>query len=251
MSGILRFVIVFATLATGAVASASEPLTVLVDPGHGGSNVGAQSTSAARITYEKNLTLQIARLVEKRLGVQGVRVILTRGRDRYLTLRQRARLAADVKADLFVSIHANASPQHNQRGIETYLLARESAEVDARRVAARKGEPTAALVAELVRLEAQRASARLAKAVQKRLIESRPAQNRGVRQGAYDVLAELSIPAILVEVGFIDHPIEGAELATAATQNQIAAAIAQGVLDYAGTDRRFAQASAPPPGLAE
>lgn len=235
-------------LATGASrAQATPPITVVVDAGHGGSNAGAKGRGAA--VYEKNLTLAITRLVEKRLGFAGVNVVLTRGRDRYLTLRQRSRVAEEVKADLFVSIHANASPQHNQRGIETYFLAREAADVEARRAAARVAVPSLALVTELGRLETQRASARLAKAVQKRLAESRPTQNRGVRQGSYDVLGELSVPAILVEIGFVDHALEGPELLQPEIQRAIANAIAQGVLDYTGTDRRFAQRNQSPPSM--
>jgi N-acetylmuramoyl-L-alanine amidase len=228
-----------------AEARATAPLTVVIDAGHGGSNAGAKGRGTA--IYEKNLTLAIARLLEKRLLLAGHNVVLTRGRDRYLTLRQRSRIAEEAKADLFVSIHANASPQHNQRGIETYFLAREAADVEARRAAARVTLPALALITEVGRLETQRASARLGKLVQKRLAEARPTQNRGVRQGAYDVLGELSVPAILVEVGFIDHALEGPELQQPEIQRAIAMAIAQGVLDYAGSDRRVAQRTAETP----
>lgn len=244
---ILRFLIAAAsTLALFAsearAAREDGPLTVVIDAGHGGSNTGAKGRGVA--LYEKNLTLAIARLVEKRLGLAGIKVVMSRGRDRYLTLRQRSRIAEDAHADLFVSIHANASPQHNQRGLETYFLSRDAADVEARRVAARAPQPALALVAELQRLETQRGSAKLGKLMQKRLLDVRPTQNRGVRQGAYDVLGELSMPAVLVEIGFIDHALEGPELQQPEIQRAIAGGIAQGVLDYIGSDRRFAQRTA-------
>lgn len=237
---IVRFLLVTSTvgIVAGGRAQAAEPLTVVLDAGHGGSNIGAKGRGTA--VYEKNLTLAVTRLLEKRLSLAGVHVVLTRGRDRYLTLRQRSRIAEEAKANLFVSVHANASPQHNQRGIETYFLSREAADVEARRSAARAPAPALALVAELQRLEAQRSSARLARLVQKRLAEARPTQNRGVRQGPYDVLGELSVPAILVEIGFLDHALEGPELQQSDVQRAIAGAIAQGILDYAGNDRRVA-----------
>src|SRR5262245_42503665 len=115
-----------------AGAAQAEPL-VVIDPGHGGSNTGAPGRSPG--SYEKQVTLAVARVLQNRLEREGVKVVMTRQRDEYLTLRERARRANAARPDCFVSIHTNASPEHARRGAETFVLARETAEVEARRAA--------------------------------------------------------------------------------------------------------------------
>src|SRR5579859_1657231 len=106
----------------GSVGSihGAEPFSVVIDPGHGGSNTGAAARMSGR--YEKQVTLAIARELKARLEREGVRVVLTRDRDEYLTLRERARRANAARPDCFVSLHANASPDHGRRGVETWVL---------------------------------------------------------------------------------------------------------------------------------
>src|SRR3954469_16958856 len=98
--------------------SRGKPVVVL-DAGHGGSNLGAAGATGL---HEKQLTLTLARAVADRLRARGITVELTRDADRTMTLRQRVAFADGVPADLFVSIHANASPTRTQRGYETYVL---------------------------------------------------------------------------------------------------------------------------------
>jgi N-acetylmuramoyl-L-alanine amidase len=206
-------------------------LTVVIDPGHGGSNTGAPGRVPG--SYEKHVTLGIARKLQKRLEAEGVHVVMTRERDTYLTLRERARRANASGPDCFISLHTNASPEHGRRGIETYALTREAAEVAAGRIAGRQSEAVAGLLAEMDALHAHRRSIDLARALQARLVQARgAAHDRGVRQAAHDVLDGVEAPAVLVEVGFIDHPIEGRELTTEDTQQKIADALAEGVLDH-------------------
>src|SRR5207253_8814050 len=119
-----------------AQASPKRPAVVL-DPGHGGSNLGAQGVAGIR---EKQLTLILANLVAQRLRDKGIAVTLTRSGDRTLTLRQRVELANQLPADLFVSVHANASVTRAQRGFETYVLTAKGVDVDAR--ALRSGATT-------------------------------------------------------------------------------------------------------------
>ena len=113
----------------GSVPALASPLVVL-DPGHGGSNAGAKG--AVPSLHEKQLTLAIATQVAAKLRDHGISVELTRTDDRTLTLRQRVEHADHVNADLFVSIHANASPTRTQRGYETYVLTTKGVDVDAR-----------------------------------------------------------------------------------------------------------------------
>jgi len=229
-----RGILLALTLMTSSALAA--PLVVL-DPGHGGSNAGAQGAVAT--LHEKQLTLAIANQVAVKLRDKGIAVQLTRTDDRTLTLRQRTEIADRANADLFVSIHANASPTRTQRGYETYVLTTKGVDVDARALRAepvtpRTGvDPDIALVLDDVeRGAAQWEAADLAARMQRAIKDRRGAEgDRGVRQDSEHVLLGATMPAVLVEVGFIDHPIEGKELAEPNVQAQLAAAIAEAIED--------------------
>jgi len=222
------------TLMTSSALAA--PLVVL-DPGHGGSNAGAQGAVAT--LHEKQLTLAIANQVAAKLRDKGIAVQLTRTDDRTLTLRQRTEIADRANADLFVSIHANASPTRTQRGYETYVLTTKGVDVDARALRAEPVTPRPGVDADIAlvlddveRGAAQWEAADLAARMQRALKDRRGAEgDRGVRQDSEHVLLGATMPAVLVEVGFIDHPIEGKELAEPNVQAQLAAAIAEAIED--------------------
>lgn len=226
-----------ALLATLALVTAAHaaPRVVVLDPGHGGSNRGAKGPTL----HEKQLTLAIANLVADRLRAKAVSVTLTRTDDRTLTLRQRVAIADRLPADLFVSIHANASPTRSQRGYETFVLTPRGVDVDGRALRSGVTTPRAGVDPEIGHIlddvergASQWESADLAARMQRALRECRGAPgDRGVRQDAHHVLLGATMPAVLVEVGFIDHPIEGKELATPAVQAQIADALAEAILE--------------------
>jgi N-acetylmuramoyl-L-alanine amidase len=140
---------------------------------------------------------------------------------------------------VFVSIHANASASHSQRGFETYVLTARGVDVDGR--ALRGDTPTprpgvapeiALVLDDVERGASQWGAADLAARLQRALRDRRGAPaDRGVRQDAHHVLLGATMPAVLVEVGFLDHPIEGKELAEPNTQDQLADAIADAILD--------------------
>jgi N-acetylmuramoyl-L-alanine amidase len=218
-----------------SAAGARAPIRVVLDPGHGGSNAGALGVTMAQ---EKALTMVIARDVQRRLLAEGIDARLTRDADVTMTLRQRMEVANRWPADLFVSVHANASPTRTQRGYETYVLSPGAVDVDARALRSDSGsarvgvDPQTALVLDdLERGAAQWAAADLAADMQARLRAARgDAGDRGVRQDAQHVLLGATMPAVLVEVGFIDHPIEGRELTRPAVQAQLAEAIAGAII---------------------
>lgn len=222
--------------ASGPGAAPRRPPIVVLDPGHGGSNPGAAGATGL---HEKQLSLTLATAVADRLRTRGIAVELTRTTDRTLTLRQRVALADRVRADLFVSIHANASPTRTQRGYETYVLTPRGIDVDGRALRSdtttpRPGvDPDVALVLDDVeRGASQWEAADLAARMQRALRDRRGGDgDRGVRQDAQHVLLGATMPAVLVEVGFIDHPIEGRQLAEPAVQAQLADAIAQAITD--------------------
>ena len=215
--------------------AAPVPKVVVLDPGHGGSNAGTKGHGL----LEKRVTLAISNLVAVRLRAQGVRVELTRTTDRTLTLRQRMVAAVKSPADLFISIHANASPTRTQRGYETFVLTPRGVDVDGR--ALRSDTQTtrgnldpeiAHMLDDVERGSSQWEAADLAARMQRSLGQRRGKDgDRGVRQDSQHVLLGATMPAVLVEVGFLDHPIEGKELATLEVQGQLADAIAEAILE--------------------
>jgi N-acetylmuramoyl-L-alanine amidase len=224
---------VIAILLVGSLATAGH--RVVIDPGHGGSNTGAKGASLV----EKQLTLALATQVAERLRAHGIEVVLTRAGDRTLTLRQRVTVANQLPADVFVSLHANASPDRTQRGYETFVLSARGVDIDARALRGDAATPRPGLDPALARVlddvergAAQWEAADLAVRVQRELRTRRGAVgDRGVRQDAHHVLLGATMPAILVEVGFVDHPIEGRELAVPAVQAQLADAIAEAIVE--------------------
>ncbi|HEY3806280.1 MAG TPA: N-acetylmuramoyl-L-alanine amidase [Kofleriaceae bacterium] len=225
-----------AVLLASASLAGAKPLVVL-DPGHGGSNTGAQG--AVPGLHEKQLTLALANQVAARLREHGIAVQLTRDDDRTLTLRQRVARADAVAADLFISIHCNASPTRTQRGYETYVLTTKGVDVDGRALRADVVTPRPGVDPDIARVlddvergASQWEAAELAARVQHAIRDRRgPDGDRGVRQDAHHVLLGATMPAVLVEVGFIDHPVEGHELADPAVQAQLANALAEAIED--------------------
>jgi N-acetylmuramoyl-L-alanine amidase len=209
---------------------------VVLDPGHGGSNTGARSVVDG--VYEKHLTMLLARAVGDRLAKRGIEVRFTREIDEYVSLRERVLTANRLRADLFVSIHTNASDAQSQRGFETWVLTPRAVDIDARALRA-EPEPaahpgadaaTALVLDDVERGLSQAGAASLAAAIQRELASRRGRdRDRGVRQSSMDVLLGATMPAALVEVGFIDHPIEGQELLEPEVQAAIADAIAAGI----------------------
>ena len=175
--------------------------TVVVDPGHGGPDPGAIGIGGLR---EKDIVLAIGLETAAALQNLGLRAILTRSDDRDLDLPPRVQIAEQANADLFVSIHCNSAglslPQVN--GLETYHY---------------PGSTT---------------GASFARTVHNQLIRSLAPEDRGVREANFHVLRETSMPAILVETGFITGRQDAANLSNASYRRQVAQAIAQGVLAY-------------------
>jgi N-acetylmuramoyl-L-alanine amidase len=230
------------TAATPARAPAEPAFVAVVDPGHGGEKEGAVGPTGLR---EKELALQIARRVAARLRRQGGKVILTRSGDLAVALAQRAALANAARADLFVSIHLNAMPGPNRaraHGIETYFLSADASDASATAVAARENadrlagepepdadDPVAGILQDLADTDSLSESSRLAYAVHERLVARLGAEDRGVKQAPFYVLAGARMPAVLLEVGFVSHPGESQRLATAAYQERVAQAIGDGI----------------------
>jgi len=217
---------------------------IVVDAGHGGRDPGAVGPSKVK---EKDVTLGMAKALATALRQQmGVKVLLTRSDDRFIELRERTAYANRVGADLFISLHANASKARKVYGVETYFL-NLSKNNQAAEVAARENgtslEDVSNLEAILFDLMANakiNESSRLAAKVQQSMVAGlRPHYSRikdlGVRQGPFHVLLGATMPSVLVEAAFISNTREEKRLASKAYQKRVADAIVKGVKNYAAT----------------
>jgi N-acetylmuramoyl-L-alanine amidase len=235
-----------------AAAPRAPAFVAVVDPGHGGDQEGALSPAGDR---EKDVALAIARRVAARLRAIGAKVVLTRTGDIAVPLANRAAVANALRADLFVSVHLNSMPSAEARrhsmGVETYFLSADGTDASARAVAARENadrlagepvldpaDPVAAILQDLEDQDALAGSSRLAYAVHEKLVAWLGAEDRGVKQAPFYVLAGARMPAVLLEVGFISHEAEAARLRAPEYQERIAAAVADGVLAWRNASRR-------------
>ncbi len=221
-----------------------ERKIVVIDPGHGGHDPGAIGPTGLR---EKDVTLRIAKELKKILEEKyNLRVYLTRTDDRYLELKERTRIANRKMADLFVSIHANASPRRSTSGVETYLL-NWTNDREALRVAARENQISVEkmkaqqselgmILASLKRESKRDESLKLAHYIQRSIISglrgSYGVRNLGVKQALFYVLVDADMPSVLVEVGFISNPREERLLRSSRFRRKTADAIAAGIFRY-------------------
>jgi len=175
---------------------------VVIDPGHGGGDPGAIGIGGLR---EGDATLDISRQVVSLLKQQGIDATLTRTRDEEIDLEPRVQFAERANADVFVSIHANSfdADRTDVNGIETYYYSGGTGQ-------------------------------RLAQLVQSNLLQDLGARDRGVRTANFYVIKYTSMPAILVETGFVTGREDAARLASPTGRSQIAKAIARGILQYVG-----------------
>jgi N-acetylmuramoyl-L-alanine amidase len=174
-------------------------IVIVVDPGHGGPDPGAIGIGGLR---EKDIVLPVALQVAALLEQQGVTAVLTRSDDRDLDLEPRVQIAERANANLFVSIHANAinlsRPDIN--GIETYYYSDSGLQ--------------------------------LARVIHSSMVQVPGTQDRGIRQARFYVIRNTSMPAVLLELGFVTGAQDARLLADPTFQSQMAAAIARGILQY-------------------
>jgi N-acetylmuramoyl-L-alanine amidase len=220
--------------------------TIVLDAGHGGHDSGATGPTGL---MEKDLVLdvtrRVAKLVEARLGLK---VLLTRDSDNFVTLRDRTSYANRQHADLFVSIHANAHREAAADGVETYFLSSEATDSAARQVAALENgaiqleQPAGrgsgqvdivkAILWDLAQSEFQVESSRLAEVVHDSMTQTLRISNRGVKQAGFYVLGGAAMPAILLEIGFVTNPKEERKLKDTKYRDEIARAILAGLAEY-------------------
>ncbi len=258
----MQWAIASLLLVIGAAAVQEPPTAVVcVDPGHGGSKLGAVGPRKQR---EKDVALQIAlRLKEELERTKKARVLLSRGADVDVDLYERPRIANKAQADVFLSVHLNSMPEGAGRGrvhgVETYFLSAEATGEQAARVAALEnaeapqadagGGDLAAILSDLAQAEAHRDASALAYAVHQKLVKELGAADRGVHQAPFVVLAGAQMPAVLIEVGYLSSPAESERLGDRAYQAKVARGIAAGVGAFFEQIAARSKASEVPPGL--
>lgn len=180
----------------GTLSSASAFTTVIIDAGHGGHDLGAAESKV----YEKHINLDVARRLERTLRENGLKVVMVRSKDNFVTLSERANIANRHSNSIFVSIHFNHSWKNTVSGIETYYYGS-------------KGTS-------------------LAKYVQDGLVKGVEAVDRGVKRASFAVLRRTYHPACLIEGGFVSNAIERDAMMEGKRRQIIADSIAKGILNY-------------------
>ena len=238
-------------LAGGDPAAGPPRPLIALDAGHGGEQTGAVGVCGVR---EKDVTLAVVQEVARILRESGrADVVLTRERDETVALEDRAQRANAAGAELFVSVHANASPDDTSRGPESFFLSAQAADRRVARLAAIENEGaktrgrsrgTLGRILDSLRLSSAHAeSQRLAMLVQESLNQRFPTRGRRVLQAPFVVLRYADMPAVLIEIGFLTNAAECRELGTLAFQRQVAQSIAAAALAHSWT-RSLAEAQA-------
>ncbi len=233
------------TPAPGRAAEGGQPDrfdSVVIDAGHGGEDTGARGAGGL---LEKELVLDIAQRLTARLSRAGLRVVMTRLDDSFVPLETRTSIANDARADLFISIHANASRDAKVRGIETFFLALAASDAHADQVALRENQAfqleqapaergddaLVAIIGDLIANEHMDESNEFARLAQLKLAGD-PEVARGVKQAPFVVLEGVQMPAALVEIGFLTNRLDEQQLRAGEERDRIVTALARAALEF-------------------
>ncbi|MDO6462152.1 N-acetylmuramoyl-L-alanine amidase [Granulosicoccaceae sp. 1_MG-2023] len=219
-------------------------IVVAIDAGHGGRDPGAVGPNKTR---EKDVTLAVAKHLHRKLGkIDGIRPVMTRSKDVYVGLRERTKIARDHKAELFISIHADAFPKKNVKGSSVYALSLEGASSEAAQWLADK-ENAVALFGDIPLSDNEDLNSILLDLAQNATLESSlglgdlmldelrrvsSLHKKSVEQANFAVLKSPDIPSVLVETAFISNPAEEKKLRSDAFQQRLANALQTAVMNY-------------------
>jgi N-acetylmuramoyl-L-alanine amidase len=225
---------------TSTPVYAPRRLRIAIDPGHGGSELGAIGPKG---TLEKDLVLHISKRLGNLLAARhDADVVYTRTADTFVPLETRTALANQVQADLFISIHANSSEDRGIRGIETFYMdvastAHEHAVAERENATARKGPRQIAALDGDDQKDKIAESRKLATHIQQALYSSltdgkRSLPNRGIKKAPFVVLTGVNMPSVLAEVAFLSSPTDEHALESAASREAVAQALCRGISQY-------------------
>jgi N-acetylmuramoyl-L-alanine amidase len=212
--------------------------TIIIDPGHGGRDVGA----IGKGIYEKTITLQISKRLRKELQKRGYRVFMTRTYDKYMSLKDRTEYANARDGDMFISIHANAAPKgkpkQNYQGVEVFHLSLKNSDRERKRRAYYKGKYyySVATYKRMTSSWKMATSRTLAKKIRSQILKKvrrrYTLNDKGIRRSDFWVLLASTMPAVLIETGYLTHDKELVKLRSQRYQERFSSGIADGVDAY-------------------
>ena len=247
---LLLIVLLFVAVAPIVAQSGKRPFTVVIDAGHGGKDPGA--LSANRKVKEKNINLDVSLALGKMINetYPEIKVVYTRKNDTFVTLGNRAQIANNAKADLFISIHTNAAKSRSVNGCETFTLGSGSS-AEAKKAAQYENKVMEYeenykekykkfnalstedyIVLELLRTHDIEKSIHCADAIQKNMIKRSKRKNLGVKNAGFFVLHQTNMPSILIELGFISNVSDMEYLNSAAGKRALTKGIFEGFSTY-------------------
>jgi N-acetylmuramoyl-L-alanine amidase len=222
-----------------------RPIVLVIDPGHGGEDGGAQGPGGR---FEKDLTLALARrLRAAAVDSLSIQAFLTRDGDNEVPLDERAAIANNFNANIFISLHANGSRFASATGTEVFFLSYTAADDEARRVAMQEGailekapvndKDVGLILWDMAQAAQLDASSKLAANLYGEISQAALSRSRGVKQAPFRVLVGATMPAALVEVGFITNPEEEKLLFSEEHQERLTNALVQGLGRFIATLR--------------
>ncbi len=223
---------------------------IVIDPGHGGRDRGCLGDSS----IEKNITLELSKKLKELIENQlpEIKVILTRDRDKFISLKNRATIANENKADIFISIHCNYLRNADYfRGSETFVLGRDESNTSTELIATRENNsvsleasykdnyggfdplsPESYIMFSMIQNLHLDNSILLASFTEEQLVKSTAVKSKGVKQGAFVVLKEANMPSILVETGYLSNEKDEKLLTSRKGQNSIVDGLFKGIIAY-------------------
>ena len=239
------FLIVGATILPAAAGAAPARVrTIVIDPGHGGLDVGAKGRFGS---LEKDITLALSlklkALIERSMSY---RVVLTRDKDLDVSHENRATVANNNDALLFISVHVNGAVRNKAHGAETFFLSLNASDEEARKLAYLENssgeleksiadnakDDVKMILWDMAQSAYYKQSQRLAEIIQEEFNQALGIENRGVKQANFKILRGVACPAVLVEVAFISNPEEEQKLVDESFQDQVAESLHRGLIRY-------------------
>lgn len=218
---ILLMVIIFPLTDAMAQPARGKHL-VTIDPAHGGADTGVKISDKE---YEKDITLAVSLLIKNELDKSGnVSAQLTRTSDRDVSLSERKQIVKKMQSEIFVSIHVNAGFSKNSTGFEIYFPGFKGASAEQ--------SDSKEILKDMARNKYLNDSVKLAQLIQKNMDKVFPRKSRGLRDSHVPALEGLSIPAVVVEMGFATNPEDRKKIVDASTQAAIAHALCQSIRDF-------------------
>ncbi|MBM4317884.1 MAG: N-acetylmuramoyl-L-alanine amidase [Deltaproteobacteria bacterium] len=229
--------------------SNEKRIRVVIDPGHGGKDIGAQGFFGV---MEKEICLKVSKMIKRELEryskMQGIllEIKLSREGDAFIPLRERAKLANVWGADLFVSVHANSSPASKAKGFEVYFLSPEATDEEASKLARLENQaPPTPVSAQIISILSDATkqyhvaeSSQLAESMFSAVSRRINSNGRAVRQAPFTVLHGTNMPAVLVEIGYVTNYEEAKNLSNDRYLKSIANAISSGIVEYTQIKRK-------------